>query len=129
MSNKSIKRKKGSFFGLNFDQVAKYFFLANAFVAVVVLGLLTFFLCHEGAGFFPQYWRSLVLYRKSGKEYVSYIKAAMDDHAALSRYLQDLRGREMKALEKTKSADETKAALAGFDKFKAEFDSATDDMD
>src|SRR5580698_1261286 len=126
MSNKSIKRRRGGFFGLNFDQAIKYFFLGNAFVAVVVLGLITFFLYHEGAGFFPQYWRSLVLYRKSGQEYADYIKTAMDDHAALNRYLQDLRDREMKALQKTKSADEANAALADFARFSEAFDSATD---
>jgi phosphate transport system permease protein len=128
MSKKSIKHKKGGFFGLSFDQIVKYFFCGNAFVAVVVLGLITFFLYHEGADFFPENWRSLVLYRRSGQEYVDYLKAAMDDHSALNRYLQDLRDREMKSLLKTKSPAQAQAALADFDKFSDAFDSTTDDL-
>lgn len=128
MSKKSIQHKKGGFFGLNFDQVIKYFFGGNAFVAVVVLGLITIFLCHEGMDFFPQNWRDLVLYRKSGQEYVDYIRQAVDDHAALGRYLQDLRDREVKSLLKTKSPAQAQAALSDFDKFSDSFDSTIDDL-
>ena len=126
MSNKSITRKKGGFFGLNFDQVIKYFFLANAIVAVIVLVLITYFLCSEGADFPAQNLRSLRLYRMRGAEYVDYIKQAMDDHAALTRYLIDVHNREMEVLQKTKSASQAGAALADFDNFSDSFDSTTD---
>ncbi len=129
MSKLSIKRKKGGFFGLSFDQLIKCFFLANAFVAVVVLGLITFFLCHEGADFLPQSQHNIELYRKSGVEYVDYIKQAMDDHSALDRYLQDLNNREIKALSKTGTPEQAVASLADFRKFSDAFDDTTDDIE
>ena len=128
MSNKSIKRKKGGFLGLNLDQLLRFFFGGNAFLAVVVLALITIFLFREGAEFFPQNWRSLEIYRKSGQEFVDIIRAQTDDHTALSRYLQDVRDRQVKALQKTKSLEETNAALAEFDKFSNAFDSTIDDL-
>jgi len=128
MSSKSIKQKRGGFFGLNFDQIIKYFFGGNAIGAVVVLLLITVFLFREGANFFPQNWQSVELYRKSGKEYVDNIREVVNDHTALSRYLQDLRERQTRALLKSKSLEETNAALADFDKFNNAFDSTVDDL-
>lgn len=127
MSEKSIKRKKGGFLGLGSDQAIKYFFGGNAFTSIVVLALITIFLFREGADFFPQNWRNLQIYRKAGLEYVDYIRGLVDDHTALSRYLQNVRERQFKALQKTKSLDEANAALADFDKFSNAFDSTIDD--
>lgn len=128
MSGKSIKKKRGGFFGLNFDQTIKYFFGGNALVAIVVLLLITIFLFREGADFFPENWRSIVLYRKSGQEYVDFIRRVVDDHTALSRYLQDLRVRQLRALQKSKSVPEANAALADYDKFTDAFDSTADGL-
>jgi phosphate transport system permease protein len=128
MSAKSIKCKRGGFLGLGSDQVIKYFFGGNAFTAIVVLALITIFLFREGADFFPQNWRNLQIYRKAGLEYVDYIRGVVDDHTALSRYLQNVRERQFKELQKTKSLDETNAALADFDKFSSAFDSTIDDL-
>lgn len=128
MNAKSIIRKKRALFGVDPERIIKYFFGGNAFTAIVVLALITVFLFREGLDFFPQNWRSIRLYRRAGLEYVDFIRAQVDDHTALSRYLQDLRQRQVVALQKTKSLEATNAALADFDKFSDAFDSAIDDL-
>jgi phosphate transport system permease protein len=111
------------------DRLIRYFFGANALCAIVVLGLITIFLFREGAGFFPGNLRNLRLYRLSGQEYVDYIRGQVDDHTALSRYLQDVRQRQFNLLLKQKkSPPQAMEMLAGFDKFTADFDSAIDPL-
>jgi phosphate transport system permease protein len=63
------------------EQLIKAYFGGNAFVAVVVLALITFFLIREGSGFFGQNLANLRLYRSAGLEYVDIIRATADDHA------------------------------------------------
>src|SRR5689334_1194604 len=74
----------------------KAFFGSNALVAIIVLALITIFLCREGFGFFGQNLANLRLYRRAGLEYVDIIRAQAAQHAALSRQLGDIRLQEMR---------------------------------
>jgi len=116
---------KGKFrlFGLTLDDCIKVFFGGNAVVSIIVLALITYFLFREGAGFFGQNRQNLVVYRQAGLEYVDFIRAQQDDHAALTRYLSDLRVRQITSLtqEKRLSLPEANAALAGFDDFAGQY--------
>ena len=84
--------------GLKLDHWMHYYFGANALVAIVILILITIFLFREGIGFFPENLNNLRLYRQSGLEYVDIIRAQVDDHTALSRYLQNLRQKQLEKL-------------------------------
>src|SRR4051812_49175777 len=105
------------------EQMIKAFFGGNALVAVVVLALITVFLFREGAGFFAQNRVNLEVYRRAGLEYVDFVRQQNDDHTALTRYLSDLRLRQLTALttKEKRSFDEANAALAGFDAFADQF--------
>ena len=121
---------KGRFrlFGLTLDSSIKVFFGGNAVVSIVVLALITFFLFREGAGFFGDNRRNLQVYRHAGLEYVDFIRAQQDDHAALTRYLSDLRVRQQKYLQREQqlSVAGANAALAGFDEFAGRYGDAVD---
>ena len=121
---------KGSFrlFGLTLDDCIKFFFGGNAVVSIIVLALITFFLFREGAGFFGQNRENLTIYRQAGLEYVDYIRAQQDDHAALTRYLSDLRVRQINYFthDKQLSLAQANAALAGFDEFAGQYGDTVD---
>jgi phosphate transport system permease protein len=76
----------------------KYFFGGNAIVAVVVLALITIFFFREGSGFFGENLRNLRVYRTAGLEYVDIIQAQAEQHAALTRSLNQIRLQAFKAL-------------------------------
>ena len=115
--------------GLKLDHWMHYYFGANALVAIVVLVLITIFLFREGIGFFPENLENLRLYRQSGLEYVDLVRAQTDDHSALSRYLQDLRQKQLAVLiRKGKNPEQAMQELAEFDKFAEAFDSAVDPL-
>ena len=129
-----------------------YYFGANALLAIVVLVLITIFLFREGIGFFPENLNNLRLYRQSGLEYVDFVRGQVDDHTALSRYLQDLRQKQLTALltkgqtpgadsatkGQTPGADsatkgqtpleQANAKLAPYDKFIEQFDDSVDGL-
>ena len=121
---------KGSFrlFGLTLDDCIKVFFGGNAVISIIVLALITYFLFREGAGFFGDNRRNLEVYRQAGLEYVDFIRAQQDDHAALTRYLSDLRVRQINyyTQEKKLSLADANAALAGFDDFAGQYGDAVD---
>jgi phosphate transport system permease protein len=121
---------KGSFrlFGLTLDDCIKVFFGGNAVVSIIVLALITYFLFREGAGFFGQNRDNLQVYRHAGLEYVDIIRAQQDDHSALTRYLSDLRVRQISYLTKEKglALPAANAALAGFDEFAGQYGDAVD---
>ena len=73
------------------DECIKAFFGGNAFVAVVVLALITVFLFREGFGFFAQNRDNLEVYRRAGLEYVDIIRAQEERHTALTRQLFAIR--------------------------------------
>ena len=96
------------------ESTIRAFFGSNAFVAIVVLALITIFLFREGFGFFGQNLANLRLYRQAGLEYVDIIRAQAEKQTALSRQLGDIRLQQMRA-----GADQ--AALGKFDEFASKF--------
>ncbi|MEY2881836.1 MAG: phosphate transporter permease subunit PstC [Verrucomicrobiota bacterium] len=126
----AVKKRRLRLLGLTADDAIKAFFGGQALVAVVVLALITVFLFREGVGFFGQNLRNLEAYRRAGLEYVDFIRVQQDDHTALTRYLADLRLRQLLRLtnEKKLPAAEAQAALADFDAFAARFGDAVDPL-
>ena len=114
---------------LRLDHFIKWFFGANAWVAIVVLALITLFLFREGAEFFPQNLENIRNYRLAGLEYVGIMRDQIEAHTALNRSLQDLRLRQVNALLKAgKDVEAANAALAKFDQFTAGFDASVDEL-
>ena len=114
-----IVKKRTRFFGLTVDECIQTFFGGNAIVAVVVLGLITFFLLREGYEFFGLNYQNLTVYRRAGLEYVDVMRRQESDHTALTRYLSDLRLRTLNEFtQKQKlSVKDANAKLAAFDTF------------
>ncbi len=114
----AIQKERTRFFGLTLDETIRVFFGGNAFLAVIVLALITFFLFREGSQFFGQNRDSLHTYRLAGLEYVDIIRQQEEDHTALTRYLFDIR---LKAVVKLTAegvdAAEAKRRLAKFDEY------------
>lgn len=114
----AIQKERTRFFGLTLDETIRAFFGGNAFVAVIVLALITLFLFREGSQFFGQNRDSLHTYRLAGLEYVDIIRQQEEDHTALTRYLFDIR---LKAVVKLTEAGvdtaEINNRLAKFDAF------------
>jgi phosphate transport system permease protein len=123
-----IEKKRTRFFGLSLDQIIKAFFGGNAFMAVVVLALITLFLVREGADFFGQNRESITIYRKAGLEFVDIMRQQLDDHTALTRYLFDIRMRAVGHLteEEKLSVADANARLAAFDDFAGRYSDAVE---
>jgi len=121
-----VKRRRLRFLGLTLDDAIKFFFGGNAVVSVLVLGLITYFLFREGAGFLGQNYQNLLIYRRAGLEYVDLIRAEETAHTALNRSLSDLRRRQFDHLvqQQHRSRAEANAALAAYDGFAGRFDDA-----
>ncbi len=102
---------------LSADAAIKTFFASNAFVAIVVLALITVFLVREGFGFFGENLKGIRLYRRAGLEYVDILRATAQRHSLLSRELSQIRLQESDA-----------NALAAFDQFATGFSDAADDL-
>lgn len=119
----SISKRRLSFFGLTLDEIIQSFFGANAFVAVLVLGLITYFLFREGSAFFGQNQQNLRVYRQAGLEYVDFIRQQEQDHTSLTRYLFDLRLRSVEHLTKTQglTTAQANAQLAAFDEYSGRY--------
>jgi len=98
---------------LRIDHFIKWFFGSNAFLAIVVLALITLFLFREGAEFFPQNLQNLRNYRLAGLEYVGMMRDQIAAHTALNRSLQDLRQRQVNALLKDGKTPEAANAALG----------------
>lgn len=82
----------------------------------------------RGRRVFGQNRDNLRVYRQAGLEYVDFIRTQQDDHTALTRYLSDLRLRQLNLLlhgQKLPLAG-ANGALAGFDDFANEFGEAVD---
>jgi phosphate transport system permease protein len=128
--NFEVRKRRVKLLGLTVDDTIKAFFGGNALVAVVVLALITIFLFREGFGFFGQNRFNLEIYRRAGLEYVDYIRQQTEDHTALTRYLSDLRLRQIIWLtdSEKRSLDDANAALAPFDAFSEKISAAVDPM-
>ncbi len=126
----AVSKKRLRLLGLTLDDAIKVFFGGNAFVSVIVLALITIFLFREGFGFFGQNRQNLRIYRQAGLEYVDFIRTQTDDHTALTRYLSDLRLRQLSFFlqEKKLSLADANAALAAFDDFADRFGTAIDPL-
>jgi phosphate transport system permease protein len=118
------------FLGLTFDQCIKAYFGGNALVAVIVLTLITVFLFREGFDFFGQNRQNLLIYRCAGLEYVDLIRAQESDHTALTRYLSDLRVRQLNYLvqQRQLGLPAANAALAAYDDFAGQFGDAVEPL-
>lgn len=69
------KNKKGfRLFGLDKQDIIKYFFGGNASLAVCILFLIIFFLLKEGWNFLPNHHQQMQNYRRSGLEYFTAIE-------------------------------------------------------
>lgn len=125
-----VKKQRLRFLGLTLDDTIRAFFGGNAVVAVVILALITIFLFREGFGFFGQNRFNLEIYRRAGLEYVDFIRRQTDDHTALSRFLSDLRMRQITILTERdkRSLEEANAALAPFDAFAEQFSAQVDPL-
>ena len=124
-----LNRNRFRFLGLTLDQLIKYFFGGNAFVAVVVLALITVFLFREGAGFFGQNASNIRLYRLAGLEYVDFIRRQADAHMAMNRALSELRLTQFNKLAAAgRTVEEANAALGEFDAFATAFGDAPEDV-
>lgn len=125
-----VKKRRTRFLGLSLDEMIRVFFGGNAIVSVIVLGLITLFLCKEGSGFFGQNRENLQIYRQAGLEYVDYMRHQVDDHTALSRTLSDVRVKQFRYLTDIKglSVADTNKALTKFDDFSYTFGDAIFDL-
>jgi phosphate transport system permease protein len=129
--------------GLTKDELIKYFFAGNAWVAIVVLGLIMFSLYRESIGIDPvdgflgENYRSLLVYRQAGLEFVDILKAETGRVDAIGKYLTDARLRELEreiAADKKQGQSEDQAiaaanvALAPFDDYVDKFGSLSDPL-
>lgn len=121
-----ITKRRIKVLGLTADDCVRGFFGGNAVLAIVVLGLITYFLVREGAGFIGQNRQNLEVYRRAGLEYVDIIREQSDQHTALIRRLYDLRRRTLDHYTGTEglSLDAANARLAVFDDFAGRFSDA-----
>jgi phosphate transport system permease protein len=111
------------------ERVIKYFFAGNAFVAVIVLALITLFLFRESFSFFGENLRDLRIYRTAGLEYVDIMRAQAEKHAVLNRGLNQIRLQELKGLLRAgRTNEEAQASLAGFDQFANSFSDAGEEL-
>ncbi len=102
----SIKKKGGTFLGLDKATLIKGLFGGNALVAIVVLALITFFLFREGVEFFPQYRKDMALYRKSGQELVGILQEELNQYTLLQQQLEQIQVTlATKVLEQVESKD------------------------
>ncbi len=79
----NFKRNGVRVFGLGLQDVIKFFFGGNASLAVIVLVLIFAFLAREAFLFFPDHYRGLQTYRKSGQEFVDLIGNEVEAFAVL----------------------------------------------
>ncbi len=125
-----IHKARTKVFGLSLDECIQVFFGGHAFMAVVVLGLITFFLFKEGLAFFSLNRDNLRVYRQAGLEYVDIMRQQERDHTALTRYLFDIRMRAVQDLTGPGglSVAEANARLAEFDTFANAYGDAVIDL-
>ena len=118
-----ITKARTRVFGLTLDDCIRAFFGGNAFVAVLVLGLITIFLFREGIGFFSQNRESLQVYRRAGLELVDHLKAQEARHTELTRQLFALRVKAVEHLMAEEGLDlaQANARLEAFDIWSYDF--------
>ncbi|MBL9218135.1 MAG: phosphate ABC transporter permease subunit PstC [Opitutaceae bacterium] len=118
-----LRKRRGWFFGMTGDQVVKYLFQGNAAVSIIVLGLITFTIFKDAVGFIPMNHANLAVYRLAGLEYVDLYREQVTAHSTMSRYLADIRARQLDILMQQEglTAAAAMARLAAFDDFANKF--------
>ena len=120
-----LRPRKIKFLALDWDSVVKYFFGGNAWVAILVLALITIFLFKEGIGFVAENAQNLRTYRKAGLEYVDILRKQADEFTDLNRNLNAIRLEQAKQLfAEDIPLEEVNAALAPFDKYLENYSAA-----
>lgn len=118
-----LRKRRGWFFGLTGDQFVKYVFQGNAVVSIIVLGLITFTIFRDAAGFLPANHENLRVYRQAGLEYVDLFRTQVTAHSTISRFLASVRAKQFASLTKKQGLPTAaaQAQLAGFDAFANRF--------
>lgn len=117
-----LRKKRGWFFGLTTEQVARVFFQSNATVSIIVLALITFTIFRDAVGFIPQNRANLEVYRLAGHEFVDLLRVQVADHSSITRYLTDLRQQQFQRLVAAGAAPASaNDRLAEFDAFVERF--------
>jgi len=94
----NFRSRRLHFLGLDSDDMVRAFFGGNATLAIIVLLLIMTFLFKEGAGFMGQNATELETYRRSGLEYVDYMRTEVEAFHELPRYLTKIESAEIKTL-------------------------------
>lgn len=117
-----LTKRRGWFFGLTGEHIAKLLFQGNAAISIVVLALITWTIFQDAVGFIPQNRENLAVYRLAGLELTDLLRGQVKDHSEMSRFLTTVR---MEQVAKSLAAGVTPAAanekLAEFDAFADRF--------
>ena len=126
------------------DDLIKYFFGGNAWMSMIVLGLIMLSLFGQSIGFNPfngffgQNYRNLLVYRQAGLEFVDIIKKETGDLNDINHYLSAVRLQELKRLiaqgqSQGKTEDQSladgNAALAPFDDYAGRLSALSNGLD
>jgi phosphate transport system permease protein len=123
MKDAILSKNKFKILGRDSDELIRLFFAGNAWVAIVILALITFSLFREGLGFFPQHLDNLKIYRQAGLEYVDIVRDQVTAHGGLVRFLQKTRQDANASLTTSgKTEAEIAATLAPLDAYIRGFD-------
>jgi len=129
--------------GLTKDEVIKWFFGGNAWMSIVVLGLIMLSLFSESVGFNPaqgffgQNYRNLLVYRQAGLEFVDLVKNETNQLDQVNAYLANIRLQEFKRLVSSAESQgqgedqaltAANAALAPFDEYTGKVSGLGDDL-
>lgn len=107
---KHFQRKGRRILGLNLQSWIKGFFGGNAGLSIVILFLICAFLVLEAVRFFPSHHEGLVLYRKSGQEFVGHLIDETRDYQELVSYTNQAYFQEFDA-----KYGEERGIVEGFD--------------
>jgi phosphate transport system permease protein len=110
--------------GFSREKLIKYFFGANAWISIVVLGLIMLSLYQQSVGFDPAHgffgldYRSRLVYREAGLEFVDIVKQESVDLDDIGTFLAAVRLDELKTLlAQGKSLDDANTALGPYDDY------------
>lgn len=91
-------QRRWKLFGLAADDYIKYFFAGNAWVAIIVLFLITISLFGQAYVFFPRQYDNLQVYRLAGMEYVDILRDRLDDFKRIRHVVTQARLDKAKVL-------------------------------
>lgn len=113
-----VHRRRGWFFGLTGDRIAKRVFQGNAAISILVLALITFTIFRDALGFIPANRHNLEIYRQAGLEFIDHLRREVEDYTALNRYLGSVRSERLAQLQRAGLANAAaQAQLADFDAY------------